>query len=230
MNNLTVVIPSKTPVNFQLCAEAVRKMEPGVRVILVDDGIHTNPGNGCECCSRIGNVMNIAGMKPFVFSRNCNLGIIAAGDDDVVLLNDDALLETPGGFSLLQRAAYEYPEYGIVAAACDNVGNMNQWPRHGSNVLRDDPRMVCFTSVLIPRRTIEQIGLLDERFVDYGMDDDDYCLRVRQAGLKIGIHDGCVISHSKLTSTYRRHGGGDFRANLERFKEKWGVDNHGRTA
>ena len=35
----------------------------------------------------------LEGVKPFIFARNCNLGIRAAGSDDVVLLNDDALLE-----------------------------------------------------------------------------------------------------------------------------------------
>lgn len=167
------------------------------------------------------------GIKPFIFARNINLGIQAAGDDDVIILNDDALVQTPGGFTLLQRAAEENPEYGIIAATCNNVGNQNQWPKGVG--LRDEPRMVCFVCVLIPRRTIDAVGLLDERFVDYGLDDDDYSLRVRKAGLKIGIHDGCYVDHGSLTSSYRgaAGAGGDFFPNLKRFIEKWGVDNWG---
>ena len=39
-------------------------------------------------------------MKPFVFARNVNLGIEAAGDADVILMNDDATqLRTPYGFT-----------------------------------------------------------------------------------------------------------------------------------
>ena len=73
--------------------------------------------------------------------------------------------------------------------------------------------------------------MLDERFVDYGMDDDDYSLRVRNAGLKIGIFDGCFVDHGSLKSSYRGGpaAGGDFRPNLRRFIEKWGVDNRGKT-
>ena len=37
MNNLSVVIPSKTDSNFLACAEAVRKHEPEARIILIDD-------------------------------------------------------------------------------------------------------------------------------------------------------------------------------------------------
>lgn len=221
--NLSVVIPSKTTTNFLACASAVRKLEPDAQIILVDDGVDLG-----QAFSAISLPFHyVTGMKPFIFARNVNMGILAAGDEDVVVLNDDALLETPGGFSALQQLAERYTEFGIIAAACNNVGNVNQW-RKTANTLREEPRMVCFTSVLIPRRTIETVGLLDERYEFYGLDDDDYCLRVRNAGLKIGIYDGCVVEHSKLPSTYRTSGAGDFRANLEIFKKKWGHDNFGR--
>jgi hypothetical protein len=61
------------------------------------------------------------------------------------------------------------------------------------------------------------------------MDDDSYCLRVRQAGLKIGIHDGCYVDHKHLVSTFRGNVGADYRPNLKIFIEKYGHDNHGRT-
>lgn len=167
--------------------------------------------------------LKIAGAKPFVYARNVNLGIVAAGTDDVVLLNDDAILQTPGGFSLLQRAAQEHPEYGVIASTCNNVGNRNQWPQGVG--LREDPRIVCFVAVLIPRRTIDLVGMLDERFVGYGFEDDDYCYRVRQAGLKIGIHDGCFVDHGSLRSTFRCNPSAPADLTLGRqiFIEKWGI-------
>jgi GT2 family glycosyltransferase len=168
------------------------------------------------------------GAKPFIFARNVNIGIKACPDaDGYVILNDDAILQTPGGFSLLAQAAKDNPEYGIIAATTNNVGNPNQQPRGVG--LREELRMVCFVAVYIPRTTIEKVGLLDERFVGYGMDDDDYSLRVRNAGLKIGIHDGCYVDHGSLKSTYRGDptAPADFRPNLELFKQKWGHDNFG---
>lgn len=223
VNNLSVIIPSKTRSNFEACEAAVIDRNPSCRIILVDDGITPGWRYTPRPTSREG--IAVDGDKPFVFSRNVNLGIVAAGDDDVIILNDDALLRTPRGFSLLQQAAYDNPEFGIIASTTNIVGNRNQCPQAVG--LREEPRMVCFVCVFIPRRTIDQVGLLDERFVHYGCDDDDYSLRVRNAGLKIGIHDGCFVDHGCLPSTYRGAGGGDYSRNLEIFKQKWGMDNGG---
>src|SRR6185437_10799564 len=198
------------------------------RLIVVDDGLDlADPSLKNFICS---HCHLIQGERPFIFARNVNEGIRAAGDDDVVLLNDDALLESPRGFSLLQQAAEEHPDFGVISASCNNVGNRNQWPQNIG--LREDPRMVCFVAVLIPRRTIEAVGLLDERFTGYGCEDDDYCLRVRKAGLKIGIHDGCYVDHGSLTSTYRGlpTAEGDYHKNLQVFIRKWGHDLLGKAA
>lgn len=214
--SLSVIILSKDVNNLVPCVAAVRRHEPKARIIVVDDGLAYRPA-GCGY---------IEGSKPFVYAVNANLGISAA-NSNVVLLNDDALLTTPGGFTLLQQAHEEHPEYGIIASTCNNVGNPNQHPR--GTGLRDESRQVCFVCVFIPKRTIDTVGFLDEIFTGYGLDDDDYSLRVRRAGLKLGIHEGCYVDHGSLKSSYR--GGpasaGDFRPNLRLFIEKWGVDNWG---
>lgn len=246
--NYSVVIPSKTASNLVPCVEAIFRHEPDLpreRIICVDDGV-----SWAECGDRLKGITVVEGAKPFCFSRNCNIGInlnkervevTAYGDTEpqyipglaerhYIVLNDDAILETPGGFSAMARAAAEHPEYGVIGAACNVVGNRNQF-RRGSDGLREDPRMVCFVCVFIPASTIDRVGLLDERFVGYGMDDDDYCFRVRAAGLKIGIFDGCFVDHSKLESSFR--GGpktaGDFRPNMKLFIQKYGTDNWGHS-
>jgi GT2 family glycosyltransferase len=160
--------------------------------------------------------------KPFIFSRNINLGINHAGDDDVVLLNDDAQLETTAGFSVLQGACREHPEYGLIAATTNSVGNLNQLPKGIG--LREDPRMVCFIAVFIPRTTINRVGLLDERYDCYSHQDDDYCYRVRKAGLKIGIHDGSFVDHKHLPSTFRGHGArAEIKTGARIFQEIHGI-------
>jgi hypothetical protein len=219
MNNLSVVIPSRNAKNLEACVRfGIRAAGERCQIIVVDDGLDQWQDG----------VMYIDGVKPFIFSRNVNIGIRAAEQDDVVILNDDAILKAPGGFSLLQRAAEEHPEYGVIAATTNNVGNLNQSPQ--GKGLRADPRMVCFICVLIPRQTIKKVGLLDEEFVGYGFEDDSYCLRVRQAGLQIGVHDGCFVDHKHLPSTFRGAAttAGDLKQNAAIFKEKWGMDNHGR--
>jgi GT2 family glycosyltransferase len=144
-----------------------------------------------------------------------------------MLLNDDAVLETPGGFSGLAAVAKAEPGFGLISAACNNVGNINQWRRPGGG-LRQEARMVCFVSVFIPRATIDKVGLLDPIFTGYGFEDDDYSVRVRRAGLKIGIWDGCFVDHSKLRSTFRDYGvagATELASGAKIFREKWGTDN-----
>ncbi len=229
---LSIIIPSKTASNLIPCVRAIREAGENHRIIVVDDGLDldmatrefvafTVDAHPCEM---------IQGRKPFCFARNINIGIKAAGNDDVVLLNDDAKLVTPLGFTMMARIA-QMPEYGIVSSTCNNVGNPLQNPGPDTYSLRDEKRTLAFVCVAIRREVLNKVGPLDERFIGYGMDDDDYCLRVRQACYKLGIFDGCYVDHGSLVSSYRGGpaAGGDFRPNLKLFIAKHGVDNWART-
>lgn len=224
--SLSVIIPSRTASNLGPCVEAVRTYDT-CNVIIVDDGVDwgTIDASAGWAMSMTGAKI-VDAPKPFIFSRNINLGIAEAGQDDVVLLNDDAILKTFEGFSVMQQACMEHPEYGLIAATTNSVGNLNQLPKGIG--LREDPVMVCFVCVFIPRATINRVGLLDERFIAYGGDDNAYCMEVRRAGLKIGIHDGCFVDHKHLPSTFRGRGGGDIKQGQEIYKSIYGEDYSGR--
>jgi GT2 family glycosyltransferase len=214
---LSVIIPSKSASNLIPCLGAIHANDPRAwsRVIVMDDGTGLSQDELFPAISQ-------ACPKPFIFARNCNLGIVAAGDDDVILLNDDALLHTPGGFTSMQRAAQEHPEFGVISATTNVAGNPEQFPRRVG--LREVSGPVAFICVLIPRRTIELVGLLDERFTAYGWEDNDYCRRVRMAGLKVGVFDGCYVDHGSLASTFRGapHAAGDISQGATIYQQKWG--------
>jgi len=194
MNELSVIIPSKNATNLKACVQAVRDCGETCRIIVVDDGIDWN------AVSKDGLTV-IQGVKPFVFARNCNLGIVAAAPDDVVLLNDDALLTVKGGFTLLQKAADQHQEYGCIGSTTNVTGQiMQKRARIGLRKVHH----IAFMCVLIPRRTIDTIGMLDERYcIDYGVEDRDYCEMITRAGLRVGVHDGCYVDHGKLISSFR---------------------------
>lgn len=235
--NFMVIIPSKNASNLVACLMAIRRHEPDARVVVVDDG---DGKDIALACASFG-ALRLRGAKPFIYARNINRGIAGTFDKitlDVItgepvdptprgalLLNDDAILETPGGLSALAQACADHPEYGLISArihapicAESNInGPVNEFG------IRDEPRMVAFVCTYIPRATIEKVGLLDEQFAGYGCDDDDYCLRVRNAGLKIGVLDSVRVNHAELPSTYRPgNGRGNFAANAELFRAKWG--------
>lgn len=220
----SVIIPSRNASNLVPCVEAVRRAEPTAEIIVVDDGIDWAEVAGQARHQVKGAVRVIEGVRPFCFARNMNLGIQACAGD-VVLLNDDAILETPFGFHELDEASKAHPEFGVISAVTNVVGNLAQQPRDMG--LREEPRTVAFVCVYIPRGTINRIGLLDERFSSYGWDDNDYCRRVREAGLKLGIFDDCFVDHSSLHSTFRGlpHAAGDIASGREIYRAKWGDAN-----
>jgi GT2 family glycosyltransferase len=221
MNKLSVVIPSKTMVNFLASWAAVHLFEQMGNVLLVDDGM--------EVTGRF-PVDRIPGVQPFCFARNVNLGIEARGADDIIVLNDDAILHTPDGFTAMQRAAEEHPEFGIISATTNVTGNPEQKPQGIG--LRAAKGSVAFIAVLIPRQTIDRVGLMDERFGGltpqgkriYGYCDNDYCRRVRDVGLQVGVFDGCFVDHASLRSSFRGdpHAAGDIAEGRKLYVEKWG--------
>lgn len=227
MNELSVIIPSKSITNLVPCLAAVRKYEPDARIIIVDDGIQWRDVED----EPLKNTLIVRGERPFIFARNVNIGILKAGMDDVIVLNDDALLTMDHGFSNMQAAVkWSRTNWGIVSACTNVAGNIQQRQQPGG-ALREVTRLpghsapvVAFVCVFIPRSTFRRIGGLDERFTAYGWEDNDYCRRVQDAGLRVGVFDGCFVDHSKLKSSFR--GGaakaGDIEPGRRIYMEKWG--------
>lgn len=222
----SVIIPSKDSRNLVACYYAIRgDSQEECRIIVVDDGLSFETFDPVRS-EWISSAEFIKGVKPFLFSRNVNLGIRAAGTDDVILLNDDALLKTPGGFAKLARFADEHPDIGVVAPATNVTGQRLQWLTYrtpeGFRFVNDVP-YVC---VYIPRRTLDKVGLLDERYcLDYGVEDRDHCEAINRAGLKVAILYDVFVDHGSLHSSFR----GDprqpksFAKNYALFKAKWGI-------
>lgn len=218
-----VVILSQRDENLKRCLSALRERHPALppsAVIVVDDGLSQAARDEWK------GVTWLTGQKPFIFARNANLGIRAAGTD-VVLLNDDAFLQTPGGLDFLAAAARnEEDGFGLVSAGLlGRVGNHNQSVKEGTEGTRAEKETLTFVCVYIPRRTIEVVGPLDERFIGYGFEDNDFCLRARNAGLRLGVVDRCVVDHSDpLLSSFRSKPDYVklFEQNREIYVSKWG--------
>lgn len=199
--SVSVVIPSKLVNNLVRCVTAIRQKDASVQVVIVDDGLVLHPWPDVLYGTCI-----IKGKKPFCYSTNCNLGIQTAlanpGCNGVILLNDDALVQTPGGLSALAGVGMCHSEVGVLSAVCNRVGNPNQMPDQ-QPTFRYDSRVLAFVCVYVPRSTVARVGLLDERFTAYGCEDVDYCRRVMNAELKLGISEICKVDHLSLPSSFR---------------------------
>lgn len=225
--NWTAVIPSARAENLLRSARVLFDRHPWIHanhVVVVDDGARAGAGRFL----RPGTTW-VSGVKPFVYSRNVNIGVAKAwemGSDCVVIMGDDVLMLTSGGLDLMARQLLERPELGIVSAAIVGMpGNASQWfdPSPGAVPFRGEPSHLCFNCVMIPRRVWEKVGVMDERFVGYGYEDNDYSVRVRQAGYTLGILNTCVVNHMDVPSTFRSvEYLQKFEENRVLYLKKWG--------
>ena len=221
VSGITVIIPSRNAGNLTPCLAALRQHDPGLRVIVE---WHTHGEYAPIEIAERDDIDTRYVREPWCFSKACNQGIETAGTDSVVLYNDDILLVTPGGISRMVEIVEADQSIGLIAPLTNVTGHGDQSSHlwlSGDRIRT--ARTVAFLCVLIPRRTIETVGLLDERFVTYGGEDIDYCRRVQQAGLRVAVYDGCYVDHGSLPSTFRPgSGSGDIAEGLRLLGEKWG--------
>lgn len=145
----------------------------------------------------------VKGVEPFVFSRNANLGILAAEDSDVLLMNDDVQFTDIGNVEILPKLACENPKIGILSPqVIGSVGTREQrntWYNDKNPFFIKNPlRFVC---VYLKRSILDEIGALDERFVGYGGDDLDYCYRVLGAGYQLAVTSSLFVTHGFESKT-----------------------------
>jgi GT2 family glycosyltransferase len=227
----TILIPSRNIDNLMACVGALRAAgETGRVIVLWDDGFELPMMQRRRELEAL-DVTILHCDTPFCFARNCNIGIRAAAPDGVVLLNDDALLDPACGFYVLQSFDF-LRKWGVTGATTNVTGHREQMRLgvFGQACGMREVRRIAFVCVYIPRCTLDAVGLLDERFCGpgvYGGEDVDYCLRVQQAGLKVGVSDLCFVDHAKLKSTFRgahptNGAPGDIRESNRIGREKWG--------
>lgn len=244
--SFSVIVPSRNRANLSACAESVRRYEPDAEIVVVDDGLGADGQRVTWEDPLVRECMVISGIKPFVFARNVNLGIKyschpitinvevpekktiheAPRHDGVILLNDDALLGTPNGFSMLAKFAGEHPEVGCVAPATNITGQRLQWPGNRTPEGYRFVETVPYVCVYIPRRTFDRIGLLDERYcADYGVEDRDHTTAMLRAGLKVAVLYDVFVDHGSLRSSFRGNPKTpkSFAKNYELYKKKWGI-------
>lgn len=209
---MVIVIPTANDQNLKRCTDSILWCEKSPFIMVIDDGD-----------SKIRGLWFIfKGEKPFIFSRNVNVGMKKALElnEDLVIMSDDAALHTIDGFSMLQNTP---EEYGIISPGIvGDVGNDNQRNR-GRKGISPEPKELCFICVLIKNYVIRKIGLMDERFVWYGYEDIDYCRRAVQAGIKLGVMDGVNVEHNGYSVFRNREDFGKLsELNKQIYLEKWG--------
>lgn len=189
----TLVTLSRFPDVLKPLQEALDQYEPNIEKILVVDGD--------EDFSFLSNSWQIIHVpQPFRFSRNVNIGWSAA-KGDIVFIADDVRCPEPF-VSRLRDVAYQYSDVGI---GIFNYGGASP-----------------FVCGYFRRDMLDVVGQMDESFIGYGGDDNDFLLRMVIANYFVNESPDVVLLHPQNGTTYGRVGNVPYLDAERRYTEKWG--------
>jgi GT2 family glycosyltransferase len=230
---ISVLIPSRTDAYLDALLRSMERSEFNSArwAIVADNGLSPEVRRDWE---REG-VLFLDYTKPFVFSRAINRCAAASTASHYLVLNDDTELVTPMWTRYLEHFIRAWDgRFGLVSLW---VEGRNAFPgrRPGPIETVESMTTVCFVAALIPRLVWQQIGQMDERYVGYGHDDDDYCVRLWHAGYLVGVTGAVEVKHDKgpgQTTAARIFPGEEWERqydlNAQLFREKWGIPGNGR--
>lgn len=174
------------------------------------------------------------------FSAGNNTGLAAATGDYLVMLNNDTVV-TRGWLTTLLRHFQDDPQLGLLGPATNHIGNESKVPVHYDTLeqmpgtargwtlqhmgQRYPMRTLAFFCVMMPRAVYERVGPMDEGFGRGFFEDDDYCRRIEQLGLRLACADD-VLVHHRLSASFDKVDSGERKALFERnkayYESKWG--------
>lgn len=174
------------------------------------------------------------------FSAANNQGLALARGAYLMLLNNDTQV-MPGALRTLQQHLRRDPGIGLIGPVTDNIGNEARvtLPMAPGDDLRQaaarytrghcgqhfDLRTLAFFAVMMPRSTYDTLGPLDEIFGLGFFEDDDYCRRVEQAGLRCVCAEDAFIHHHLSASFDAMQAPARqalFERNRKHYETKWG--------
>lgn len=221
----SVIVPVfNAPDETAACLKSLRKtIDPRTaRVIIINDGsADARIAPLLDSYSKAEGFALMSNERNLGYTRTINIGVRAAGQDDVVLLNSDTIV-TPGWLDGLIEAARRADNTGTVTAMGDNAGAFsfpekdkpNPKPdgvshaEHVDAILR---RTSAHAPVEVPtgsgfclfirRAVFDRIGLFDEEAFPRGYgEENDFCMRAAAAGFRNVISPYAYVYHVRSAS------------------------------
>lgn len=176
------------------------------------------------------------------YPAGCNQALTQAKGQYVMFLNNDIVV-TPGWLEgLIGRSLQDWPRVGLVGPV-SNAAMDAQYVRAGYTDLADldafaAHRRQAFAGrrkvvdrlagfcLLVRRAVLERLGPWDERYGMGFFEDDDWCVRAREAGFRLLVAQDVYV-HQFGNVTFQQLGldtREQFKANFELFRSKWGPE------
>lgn len=186
--------------------------EPGTyELVLVDNASSdSTPQYLQQLTSEQPNVTLCLNTENKGYAGGNNDGIRLAKGQFIVLLNNDTLVG-PGWLDPMLNLLRSRPDVGLVGPLTNSAGNEQRVDLSNLNEQNFidvagqyvelqhgrwfETEKLGFFCVAGRREVFEKVGLLDERFGIGMFEDDDYCIRVRQAGYKLAVTEDGFVYH-----------------------------------
>ena len=192
------------------CESLTTQTHSALDVLVVDNGSTENTVDALrEACPKarvIGSGTNLG------FARGVNLGLRSVGEleryDYVWLLNNDVLCDPDALERLLTKAESDL-QLGAVGCAmregAEDTGGVRT-VQAGKRIRApfyvpmevESPEAIdylCGASLLIAKRALDDVGLLDDAFFFF-FEDADWSFRAKTKGWKLGVAEGVPLRHT----------------------------------
>lgn len=224
----------------QTCLDSLRfRTDEPYELIVVDNGSTDGTVEGLRSQSDVRLIENAENRG---FPAAVNQGLQIARGENVLLLNNDTILTT-GWLRRMLDVLHSDPAIGLVGPTSNRVSGAQQipvnyahladldgfaWDRRrrlverGEPIVQETDRLIGFC-LLFKREVWNAIGGLDERFGIGCFEDDDFCLRARQARFRAVIAKDSFIHHFGSV-TFQASGadlGRILRENRRVYDAKW---------
>jgi GT2 family glycosyltransferase len=176
------------------------------------------------------------------FPAAVNRGLLLATGRVLVVLNDDVIVTSDWLVSLMRHL--DDPEVGLVGPVTNAAPNEARVPTtyetYGELLAFAAERrdrlggqateigVATMFCVAMRRDVYERVGPLDEGFGIGQFEDDDYAMRVRDAGYRVLCAEDVFVHHFGEASFGRLAPSGEYAEQLDhnrrRFEAKWGIE------
>lgn len=221
------------------CVGAIRQYTDSPYEIIVVDNASTD-GTDSYCIKERIPFISLPVNRGFPVA--CNIGLSAAGGDDLLLLNNDVTV-TANWLSNMLAALHSRPDVGLVGPVTNAASgrqkvdfpfnNIEEFQLTAAQNNQPDPsrwsevNRVIGMCLLMKREVLSKIGFLDEAFSPGHYEDDDYCYRARLAGYRL-LMCGDVLVYHQGSATFNRAASDQIQQLIDRnhrlFMEKWHID------
>jgi len=195
------------------CLNSLKKTKyKEYKIFLVDDSGERLIANKLYFNKNYSHINFIINKDNLGFSKSNNIGIKKAIDtynpDYFLLLNDDTEITNGNWLSKMIEVGESDKDIGVLG--CKLIypdgrlqhagGNMEGWKigritEIKKEIFEVDHIMGAF--MLIKKEVINKIGLLDEIFSPFLLEDTDYCLRAKKSGFKVMSVTSVEVIHKK---------------------------------